>query len=289
MTASPIEKSAPETMPRATRVSLDEQHIDKLGMLGPALLAGPANVIMQLAVPAVGYGVYESKVHSGNLFKHPVKRTRTTLSYLAVAAMGDGETRRKYRQAVNKSHAQVRSSESSPVKYNAFDPTLQLWVAACLYRGWEDVMRLYGDQENITEEAYRQGAVMGTTLQMPPELWPATRADFETYWNDTVDTLEIDQTIRDYLLAIVRLDFAAKPVAMIFGPWSEAITLGYLPPEFRTKLGVEMSPRQERVFALHNKVLRAFTQASPKWLQQLPFTILLADVRWRMRSGRPLV
>ncbi|PRC55496.1 hypothetical protein C6A85_29560, partial [Mycobacterium sp. ITM-2017-0098] len=30
------------------------------GMLGLGLLAGPANVIMQLARPAVGYGVLES-------------------------------------------------------------------------------------------------------------------------------------------------------------------------------------------------------------------------------------
>lgn len=134
-------------------------------------------MIAQLTLPAVGYGVYESKVETGNLFKHPVKRTRTTLTYLAVAAMGDAELRRKYRHAVSKSHAHVRSSSSSPVKYNAFDAKLQLWVAACLYRGWEDMIRLYGDPSVITEEAYRQGAIMGTTLQMPPEMWPATRAD----------------------------------------------------------------------------------------------------------------
>ena len=32
------------------------------GMMGVALLAGPANVIMQLALPDVGYGVLESQI-----------------------------------------------------------------------------------------------------------------------------------------------------------------------------------------------------------------------------------
>ena len=49
-------------------------------MSGLGLLAAGANVIMQLARPAVGYGVYESKVETGRLDRHPVKRTRTTLT-----------------------------------------------------------------------------------------------------------------------------------------------------------------------------------------------------------------
>lgn len=66
----------------------------------------------------------------GRLFSHPVKRTRTTVTYLAVAVLGTDDERKAYRRAVNKQRAQVRSTESSPVRYNAFDPGLQLWVAA---------------------------------------------------------------------------------------------------------------------------------------------------------------
>ncbi|EUA37635.1 hypothetical protein I549_1037 [Mycobacterium avium subsp. avium 2285 (R)] len=42
--------------------------------MGVALLAGPANVIMQLANPGVGYGVMESRVESGRVDLHPIKR-----------------------------------------------------------------------------------------------------------------------------------------------------------------------------------------------------------------------
>jgi len=44
------------------------------GMLGVGLLAGAANVIMQLARPGVGYGVLESRVESGRIDRHPIKR-----------------------------------------------------------------------------------------------------------------------------------------------------------------------------------------------------------------------
>lgn len=110
-------------------------------MDGLGLAAGAANIIMQLSWPQVGYGVFESRVESGRLFDHPLKRTRTTLTYLAVAARGTDDEKRLFRDGVNKAHAQVRSTAASPVKYNAFDHELQLWVAACIYRGFEDVPR----------------------------------------------------------------------------------------------------------------------------------------------------
>ena len=53
-----------------------------------ATLLPAANVIMQLSLPGVGYGVLESPVDSGNVFKHPVKRARTTGTYLAAAIIG---------------------------------------------------------------------------------------------------------------------------------------------------------------------------------------------------------
>ncbi|MFZ3270310.1 MAG: hypothetical protein WA285_17120, partial [Mycobacterium sp.] len=48
---------------RATRV---------VDLLNPAAVLLPAaNVIMQLSLPGVGYGVLESPVDSGNVYKHP--------------------------------------------------------------------------------------------------------------------------------------------------------------------------------------------------------------------------
>ena len=121
-------------------------------VFGAALAAGTANIIMQLSRPGVGHGVVESPVDSGKATLHPIKRARTTFTYLAVALWGTDVERKVYRNAVNGSHAQVRSTDASPVEYNAFDPDLQLWVAACLYRGLEDVHRAMFPDSNFRGE-----------------------------------------------------------------------------------------------------------------------------------------
>jgi uncharacterized protein (DUF2236 family) len=119
---------------------------------------------MQLSRPGVGYGVMESRVDSGNLFKHPIKRTRTTFTYLAVVMMGNESERAHYRRGVNRSHSRVCSTENSPVSYDAFDPDLQLWVAACLYQGFRDTYRLFGPPADPAtwERLYQESASIGS-------------------------------------------------------------------------------------------------------------------------------
>ena len=77
------------------------------GMAGG--LAGVANVIMQLANPAVGHGVYESPVESGSAMKHPFKRGRTTATYLAVALLGNEDDKRAMRKAICRGVSLLRS------------------------------------------------------------------------------------------------------------------------------------------------------------------------------------
>ncbi len=106
------------------------------GLMGVALLAGPANVVMQLARPGVGYGVQESKVESGRVDRHPVKRARTTFTYLAVAGRGSDRQKAAFRRAVNGAHAQVRSTPDEPGAVQRLrQGPAACWVAACLYKG----------------------------------------------------------------------------------------------------------------------------------------------------------
>src|SRR3954468_15983159 len=105
--------------------------------IAASALFGAANVIMQLAVLPVGRGVAESTVDSGRVDKHPFKRQRTTGSYLIVALLGTEAERAAMRREVNRQHSGVvRTQEESDVAYSAFDTSLQLWVAACIYVGF---------------------------------------------------------------------------------------------------------------------------------------------------------
>src|SRR3954465_9486528 len=105
--------------------------------IAASALFGAANVVMQLAVLQVGRGVAESTVDSGRVDKHPFKRQRTTGSYLIVAMLGTEAEREAMQREVNRQHSGVvREEGESDVPYNAFDPKLQLWVAACIYVGF---------------------------------------------------------------------------------------------------------------------------------------------------------
>ena len=162
-------------------------------LLNPAAVLLPAaNVIMQLAAPAVGHGVVESPVDSGNVYRHPFKRARTTGTYLAAATLGTDADRALIRAEVDRVHALVRSDASSSVPYDAFDPKLQLWVAACLYRYYVDMHEsLYGPLDDDAADAvYRDASKLGTTLQVREAMWPADRVAFDEFWKRSLDRLQ---------------------------------------------------------------------------------------------------
>jgi uncharacterized protein (DUF2236 family) len=262
---------------------------------GIGLLSGAANVIMELARPGVGYGVKDSRVESGRADRHPIKRARTTFTYLAVALSGTDEQKQLYRRAVNKSHAQVYSMPDSPVEYSAFDKNLQLWVAACLYKGFVDVHRIFiGEMDDAAaDEHYRQGMTLGTTLQVPAEMWPADRKAFDEYWQQSLDLVHIDDAVYEYLwpIAAGRVGNATLP-----GPLQKRldainlfITTGFLPQRFRDEMKLPWDAAKQRRF---NRIMGAIGRVNtvmPRFVRRFPFNWMLRDLDWRIRTGRPLV
>lgn len=283
----PIPALARRRPKRAARI--DDQ------LMGMALLLGPANVIMQLARPGVGYGVVESRVESGRVDLHPIKRARTTFTYLAVAMAGSDAQKAAFRRAVNRAHAEVYSTPESPVKYNAFDPELQLWVAACLYKGGVDFYRTFIGEidDDDAEQHYREGMVLGTTLQVPPEMWPADRAAFDKYWQESVDKVHIDDTVRDYLYPIAASRMRGVTLPGPLQRWAEKpallITTGFLPQRFRDEMRLPWDAAKQRRFDRLMAVLRTVNKLLPGFIRRFPFNVLLWDLDRRIKSGRPLV
>ncbi|MFF2088216.1 oxygenase MpaB family protein [Nocardia sp. NPDC058176] len=256
-----------------------------------AFYGATANVIMQLSLPPVGYGVAESRVHSGSIMLHPIKRTRTTLTYLAVALMGTDADRAVYRTAVNGAHRHVHSTADSPVKYNAFDKNLQMWVAACLFWGSEDVMRrLHGPvDESIADAFYEYAHYLGTTLQVPREMWPADRTAFAAYWTEHLARTSIDPTIKAYFDKLLDLRMLSAPLRVPFARFHRWFTTGLLPQHLRDELGLTWNDRDE---ARLNRLMRATGAVSgrmPRVIRNFPFNLTLADMRRRHRKGKPLI
>src|SRR5271163_1864486 len=265
------------------------------GLMGVALLAGPANVIMQLARPGVGYGVMESRVDSGRTDLHPIKRARTTFTYLAVATAGSDTQKAAFRRAVNRAHAQVYSTPDSPVQYNAFDLDLQLWVGACLYKGAVDIYRIFVGELNDedADRHYREGMALATTLQVPPEMWPADRAAFDRYWQESLSQVHIDDAVREFLYPIAagRVRGVALPrrLQRLSDSFGLLITAGFLPQRFRDQMRLPWDAARQRRFDRLMALLRTVNRLLPRLIRQFPFNSLLRDVDRRIRTGRPLV
>lgn len=258
---------------------------------GLALAPAGANVVMQLSRRAVGRAVLESRVASGALTLHPIKRTRTTLTYLLLSLFGDEEERLYLRREVNRQHRQVRSAADAEVAYDAFDPELQLWVAACLYRGAVDAVTfLEGPPPpEVLDELYRLGARFATTLQVPASRWPVDRAAFEAYWNGALAHVETDDLTRRYLRGIVDLRFLPRPLAWVFGPAHRFVTTGFLPPLFREELNLDWDARRQRRFEAWTHGAAALWRVLPQPAREFPLNLVLVDARRRVRRGRPIV
>ncbi|MEU7142660.1 oxygenase MpaB family protein [Nocardia sp. NPDC046473] len=296
--AHPAEPTAPLTKDR-TRIHIGTAHrpVTKRALaLTDALdfwsFAGAAaNVAMQMARPGVGYGVAESQVESGSLMRHPWKRARTTTQYLAVAILGTEEERLAYREAVNVAHRQVHSAPGAPVQYNAFDRNLQLWVAACLYIGFEDTYQLLQGRmsDEQAEAFYVSSSTLGTTLQVTEQMWPATRAKFDQYWNEACEQVAIDEFVRGYLDDLLNLRMIHWYLRLPFRNLLKFLTIGFLAPIFREQLQVEWTATDQRRFERLFVFVAFVNRFIPRFLRHGGTYGLMADVRRRIRKQKNLI
>ena len=263
--------------------------------MGMALLAGPANVIMELARPGVGYGVAESRVESGRIDRHPIKRARTTFTYIAVASAGTDAQKAAFRRAVNGAHAQVYSTPDSPVP-----TTHSILTCSC---GWRPASIRAASTSTAPSSAryrrrmpngiYREGMSIGTTLQVPPEMWPADRAAFDKYWQESLEKVHIDDTVRDFLypIAVSRVRGVRLPrrIQQPMENFNLLITTGFLPQRFRDEMRLPWDAARQRRFDRLMAVLGVVNRMLPRILRQFPFNLTLWDLDRRIKTGRPLV
>jgi uncharacterized protein (DUF2236 family) len=247
------------------------------------LLAGAGSAVMwQLARKEVGLGVVE---HSTTLDR-PLDRLRTTLTYVYVMALGNEAERRAVAGMVDRRHAPVRSAG----RYSAFDPELQLWVAATLARSGETIReRVFGPMDPATRErVYRESWVLGAALQVTPAMWPATRAEFEEYWRTSVALLAPDPAVQRYarqLLSSRAVPFLIRPVQ----PLQSLVTRGNLEPRARDVLALPWTPADQARYNRFWRLVPPVYRQVPASVRQLPARLVLADFRRRLRSGRRVI
>lgn len=255
-------------------------------MLAPAA----ANVVLQLSRRGVGRGVAESRVRRGSLVHHPLRRTRTTLTFIWISLYGTDHERRELRRYVDAQHRHVRSRAGDEVAYDAFDVELQLWVAACMYVGSiQGYEMLYGPvSEQLADTLLARCAPFATTLQVPEGRWPGDREAFERYWCSALEEVHVDEVTRAYLRDFADLRFLARPWRYLLGPAHRLLTWGYLPEEIRAEFEVSWGPRQQWRFERVGEVMKWLNSVLPAPLATFPWNLVRADARRRLAHHRPL-
>jgi uncharacterized protein (DUF2236 family) len=243
------------------------------------VLAGGRAILLQLANPAVGHGVADHSDFSAR----PLGRLNGTLAYVYAVTCGSPVERAAAVRRVGRAHRPVHGAsrpDAGVPAYNAFDPRLQLWVAATLYESATRMHDLvYGQMPDEDAEAvYRDYAILGTALQVPAELWPADRAAFAEYWREQAAHLATDPTtlgVADRLLhsRTGPLWFrAAMPLARL-------VTTGLLSPEERLLFELPWSPRRQHRFDLLLGALRLVYPRLPARLRHAPMHYYLKAAR----------
>jgi uncharacterized protein (DUF2236 family) len=247
------------------------------------LLAGAGSAVMyQLARKEVGLGVVE---HSTTL-ERPLDRLRTTLTYVYVMALGDEEERRAVAAMVDRQHAPVRSAG----RYSAFDPELQLWVAATLVQTGEMLReKVFGPMDAATRErVYRDSWVLGSALQVTRDMWPPTRAEFEDYWQESVARLAPDPLVQRYAARLLSSRAAPLPVRPL-QPVQSLVTRGNLDSRTRDVLALPWSSRDQARYDRFWRLVPPVYRRVPRSVRQLPAGLVLTDFRRRRRSGRRVI
>jgi uncharacterized protein (DUF2236 family) len=236
------------------------------------LIAGGARaILLQVADPAVAAGVAR---HSD--FAHrPVERLRNTLTFAYAVVLGTPDDAARVASLVNRAHVPVDRAE---------DAELQLWVAATLYDTATRVHdRVFGPCADVlADELYLAYAALGTSLEMPPSLWPVDRAAFATYWDARIAALDVTADARQ--IAHDLFAPVTAPTWLRAGlPLGRILTLDLLPVAIRSAYGFEWAPRDQRQADRVWAIIRTLTHITPHRLRSIPARRYLK----RLRASAP--
>ena len=252
------------------------------GAEGVLLLGGGAAILLQLADPRVARGVAR---HSG-FRERPLDRLTGTLDYVYAIGFGDEQLAADAVRAVNRRHAPVRGeAEGTQPAYNAFDADAQRWVASTLLAvALELHERLEGPLPAATADIIVRGyAPLGIRLQAAGEGWPETRAEFDGWWAEQLDRLEVGDEARTVARTLLTETSALPFGAGLLLPLVRLMTAALLPARIRAEYGFNWTPRVERVANGWLDAIAAVWPLLPRVIRHAP---MRASLRRATRRSR---
>ncbi|KAK2756528.1 hypothetical protein FQN54_005421 [Arachnomyces sp. PD_36] len=266
--------------------------LQKVARENISYVGGAAAILLQIAHPLVGKGVSE---HS-QFATRTISRTQYTQMYIYAMIFGTPDEKAAMQAFVNKAHSRVKGGEGES-SYNAQDPELQLWVAITIYvsmiNGYESMHGPLPPSE--AELVYQAFSVMGTALQVPPDMWPPDLASFKLYWNDMVENrLQVSSGVRGVMNDLFHpqgLPLLARPVVALLIPLLfRPMAVEQLPPNVREQYGLESTWATRALSNMFMSTVEATYPLTPRFIRQSQKTYYMNLMRKRIaRRGGQLV
>lgn len=195
------------------------------------LLGGQFAILCQFAHPALAKGSYTHSSFATRI----ANRLQNTARFLNAAVFGTQQDKSAIFSVIHKYHTHVKGDG-----YDANDPELHKWTAATLFVAVIVVHEaIFGKlPRDLLETLYKESAVFGTSLRMPPEMWPATLDDFWTYWDHNIATLEVTDMARKLsrdLLYPINLPLRLR----VMTPLARVLTIHFLPERLANEYGLQ--------------------------------------------------
>lgn len=261
---------------------------------GIALGAGAAAILLQIAHPMVGQGVADHSTFASRT----ISRTQYTQMYIFTMIFGTADEKAAMKAWVDKAHSRVKgevqSGERKNEAYDAMNPTLQLWVAATIYASMVGMYeKVYGELPPLKAElVYQAYACMGTSLQVPKEMWPADRHAFKVYWDDVVENqLYVTADARgvlDELFHPKGLPLWARPIAWLLLPIVRPLTIEQLPPNVREGFGLKSTTATRAIAGMFMSTVTVTYPVTPGFIRhwQKTYSLKLLRKRMKKRGGK---
>lgn len=235
------------------------------------LLGGQFAILCQFSHPDLAKGSY---IHS-RFATRIVTRLRNTTRFLNAAVYGSPEEKRAIFSIIHRYHSRVKGDG-----YDANDPELHKWTAATSFVGLVVIHETFIGKlaPQDMEALYHQSAVFGTSLQMTPEMWPATLEEFWKYWHHNLATLPVTDEARKLsrdLLYPINLPLWMQPLA----PIARLLTVHLLPERLAQEYNLQRTAWSWLQFRVVVWIMQVTYLQLSRWFRQLMHRYYMDDLK----------
>jgi uncharacterized protein (DUF2236 family) len=232
-------------------------------------------LVLQVAHPMVGAAVGEHSVYKSDPYGR-LWRTATSV----IRPVCGGYRTAEEGQRLLELHQVIKGGDNQGRRYSAMNPAAYVWVHASLFDAWRLFLRDYGPGLTDAQEVqlFDEWRRVGLLIGCQDRLLPRDVAEFNSYFDEMLPTLENNDVVQDLLHSSVKapplvpqfaVNLASRPLLWL----QRSFVAETLPSDLADRFEL---PRNKRT-ARHARALGRFSHLLgyvPGILRRSPFALL---------------